>query len=57
MSSTLGAYDDEVQRMFLTSTLAVLKMSGMDWDLAQLRAYAATVDHGSLDGGRSGRCT
>ena len=22
----------------------------MDWDLAQLRAYAATVDHGSLDG-------
>ena len=22
----------------------------MDWDLAQLRAYAATIDHGSLDG-------
>ena len=22
----------------------------MDWDLAQLRAFAATVDHGSLDG-------
>lgn len=22
----------------------------MEWDLAQLRAYAATVDHGSLDG-------
>ena len=22
----------------------------MDWDLAQLRAFAATIDHGSLDG-------
>src|SRR5688572_10357659 len=22
----------------------------MDWDLAQLRAFSATVDHGSLDG-------
>ena len=21
----------------------------MEWDLAQLRAYAATIDHGSLD--------
>src|SRR4051795_8420769 len=49
MSTTLRGGVGEVPTNVSQARLATLKIAAMDWDLAQLRAYAATIDHGSLE--------